>query len=47
MKYWTEDRIDPELEREGLRAVEAIEPDDWYCYEDAGCWLGVVASNRE
>ncbi len=46
-RHWSEDYTDPELEREGLEALEALDPDDWACFEDYGCWLPVVAKNRE
>jgi len=47
LRHWTEDLIDVDLEREGLEAMEAVTRDDWCCFEDAGCWLPVVAKNRE
>ncbi len=47
MRHWSEDRIDADLEMEGLDALEAGAPDDWWCFEDAGCWLPVIAKNRE
>jgi hypothetical protein len=47
MRHWIEDRIDADLEMEGLDALEAVAPDDWEYFEEAGCWLPVVAKNRE
>ncbi len=46
-RHWSQDYIDPELEREGLDALEAPNRDDWVCFEDCGSWLPVVAKNSE
>lgn len=47
MLHWSNDSIDPQLEAEGLEALEAADSDDWACFEDAGTWLPVVARSRE